>query len=342
MTIAMHTPDRPPRVVITNWVHQAVIDRLTPHCEVIANSETDPWPRHAVAARAAQADGIMAFMPDHIDAAFLDACPRLTIVAGALKGYDNFDVSACSRRGVWFTVVPDLLTEPTAELAIGLAIALGRNVLPGDRHVRSGRFAGWRPRFYGQGLMGARVGMLGMGQVGRAIARRVTALGAEVVWWDPYMAEAPEISDAAPRWTDLDTLLATSTFVMVALRLSQDTHHLINANTLKRMRPDACLINPSRGSIVDEGAVADALDAGQLAGYAADAFEMEDWARDDRPATIDPRLRSMQDRTVFTPHLGSAIGDVREAIALRAADNLVDALVHGQAPRDAVNRPEPR
>src|SRR5205085_9552568 len=119
------------------------------------------------------AEAIMAFMPDRLDADLLDACPRLRIVAGALKGYDNFDHAACTKRGVWLTIVPDLLTVPTAELTIGLMIAVGRNILPGDRLVRTGTFRGWRAQLYGTGLEGSTVGIIGMGAVGRAIAERL-------------------------------------------------------------------------------------------------------------------------------------------------------------------------
>jgi phosphonate dehydrogenase len=328
-----------PRVAVTNWVHAAVVDRLAADCEVDANPDTEPWSRAEAQARAAAADGLVAFMPDRVDANFLDACPRLKIVAGALKGHDNFDVEACTRRGVWFTVVPDLLTEPTAELAVGLSIALSRNLLAGDRHVRSGAFAGWRPRFYGIGLAGARIGLMGMGRIGRAIARRMEALGATVVWWDRHPPQASALGDLSGRQVDFDELLATSDFVVVALSLRPETQHLVDAGVLARMRSDAYLINPARGSVVDEAAVADALEAGRLAGYAADVFEMEDWARPDRPARIEPRLIEMPECTVLTPHLGSAVDDVRREIALSAAENVLDVLVRGRPPRHAVNRP---
>jgi phosphonate dehydrogenase len=263
----------------------------------------------------------------------------LRIVAGALKGYDNFDVEACTRRGVWFTVVPDLLTEPTAELAIGLAIALGRNLLSGDAFVRSGGFTGWRPRFYGTGLTGARVGLLGMGRIGQAIARRLEAMGSQVQWWDRYPPAPTDLDGLAAREVEFDALLATSDFLIVALSLRAETQHMVGGDTLARMRQGSYLINPARGSVVDESAVADALEHGTLAGYAADVFETEDWAREDRPDGVEPRLLAMRERTVLTPHLGSAVDRVRRDIARRASDNVLDLLIWQRVPRDAVNRP---
>ena len=124
-------------------------------------------------------------MTDQVDDTFLARCPRLRIVACVLKGYDNFDVAACSRRKVWLSVVPDLLTNPTAELAVGLTIALGRKVLAGDAYMRSGAFAGWRPHLYGTGLDGSTVGIVGFGAVGRAIARRLDGFGARLLCHDP-------------------------------------------------------------------------------------------------------------------------------------------------------------
>jgi len=141
-------PIERPTVVVTNWVHAEVVGLLAATCAVDANSGPVPWPRAELLRRASAADALLAFMPDHVDADFLTHCPRLRIVAGALKGYDNFDAGACEAHGVWLTVVPDLLTEPTAELTVGLMIALARNLIAGDRLVRGGGFAGWRPILY--------------------------------------------------------------------------------------------------------------------------------------------------------------------------------------------------
>ena len=131
-------------IVLTHWVHKEVIELLAPHGEILLNQTRDTLPKELLMERMRKATAMMAFMPDCVDDAFLEECPQLRIIGAALKGYDNFDVEACTRNGVWLTIVPDLLTIPTAELAIGLMLALARNIGPGDNWVRSGKFHGWQ------------------------------------------------------------------------------------------------------------------------------------------------------------------------------------------------------
>ncbi|HAS75684.1 MAG TPA: hydroxyacid dehydrogenase, partial [Marinobacter adhaerens] len=162
-----------PRVVITHRVHDEVLAALEPHCELVTNQSNRTLPPDSVKARVATADAVMAFMPDRIGDEFLADCPNLKIVGAALKGYDNFDVDACTRHGVWLSFVPDLLTVPTAELTIGLTVGLTRQVKAADEFVRSGEFRGWQPKFYGLGIEGATIGIVGMGAIGKAIAVRL-------------------------------------------------------------------------------------------------------------------------------------------------------------------------
>jgi len=305
-----------PRVVITQPVFPETVELLATHADV------------AVGPPARDADALMVFMPDSLDEDFLRTCPNLKIVAAALKGFDNFDVAACTRFGIWFTIVPDLLTEPTAELALALMLGLARNVLAGDSLIRSGRFEGWRPILYGTGLAGSTVGLIGRGAVGRALATRLQGFSCQLQYSDP----------AAGGSVELDALLASSDFLLPLLPLNATTFHLINKQVLAQMKPGSYLINVSRGSVVDEEAVADALESGRLAGYAADTFEMEDWARRDRPRAIAPRLLRMKDRTLFTPHLGSAVVSARRAIERAAAGNILQAL-RGERPSGAINDP---
>lgn len=279
-------------------------------------------------ARLAEADALMVFMPDRVDGALLDAAPNLRIVAGALKGYDNLDVEACTARGIWLTYVPDHLTEATAELAVTLALGLLRRVLPGDRLVREGDFNGWRPVLYGGTLVGARVGIVGMGLVGTAAARRFEALGATVVGCDPHVPEAHD--------EDLDTLLARSDVVVLAAPLLPETDGLLDETRLRAMRRGAYLVNVARGSIVDEAAVARVLAEEHLAGYGADVYAVEDRSRPERPSAIPQALLEQADRTLLTPHLGSAVHYVRIAIEGDALASIVDAL-DGHTPRHALN-----
>lgn len=324
-----------PKIVLTHRVLPETLEFLAPHGELITNQTPDTLPREVLMTRLAAADAMMAFMPDKVDAALLDACPRLRIVGAALKGFDNFDVAACTARGVWLSFVPDLLTVPTAELAVGLMVGLTRKVREADAWVRSGRFAGWRPEFYGLGIDGSTVGIVGMGAIGRAVAQRLQGWGSRLVYCDRARIDASEEERLGVEWTGLDGLLNEADIVVLALALNADTLHTMDAATLRRMKPGAFLVNPCRGSVVDEAAALAALKIGRLGGYAADVFEMEDWARSERPSCIDPELLA-HPNTLLTAHIGSAVFAVRRAIERRAAENIVQVLT-GDAPLDAAN-----
>ena len=326
-----------PKVVITHWVHQEVIDLLSPHCQVKANQTRDTLLDSEVLARAADAQGIMVFMPDSIDAEFLDACPQLKVVGAALKGYDNFDVEACTQRNLWFTIVPDLLTVPTAELGLALLLGITRRLLEGDAWVRMGNFSGWLPRLYGRGLSGGTVGIIGMGAVGMALAKRLAGFEVNLVYHDIHRLGPTQEAELRLTHASLPEVLARSDFLFPLVPLNQRTKHLLNDQTLSAMRPGSFLINVCRGSVVDEEAVVRALESGRLAGYAADVFEMEDWVRPDRPRWVPPSLRE-HPHTLFTPHLGSAVDRVRRDIALEAGLNILQAL-RGERPRGAINQP---
>jgi phosphonate dehydrogenase len=327
-----------PKIVITNWVHPQTLDMLMPHCDVVANESRERLSREEIIKRCRDAVAVMTFMTDSVDDAFLAECPQLRLIACALKGYDNFDVAACTRRGIWITNVPDLLTIPTAELTIGLLIGLTRNVLQGDRFVRSGLFEGWRPELYGAGLTGRALGIIGMGAVGRAIAARLQGYDMELLYTDPQPL-APELeARLGLRRVDLVQLLTESDYVVPMVPYTPETLHMINAAALAVMKPGTYLVNTCRGSVVDEKAVADALASGRLAGYAADVFEMEEWMRPDRPQGISDRLLSDTERTLFTPHIGSAVDTVRLAIEMEAAVNILQVL-KGLVPQGATNSP---
>jgi phosphonate dehydrogenase len=333
--------NRRPRVLVTHWVHPEVHELLARDCEVIGNATRDTWSAQRVLDLARDCDAMIAFMPDAVDEAFLSQCPRLKIVAAALKGSDNFDIESCTRRGVWFSRVPDLLTIPTAELAIGLMLGIARHMLPGDDHVRSGDFRGWRPVLYGTGLHGSTLGLIGMGAVGRAVAERAAGFGMHILHVDPAPLPAQWPVPRNTRAARLDALLTDSDFVMPLVHLTAETRHMIDAGAIARMKQGARLVNVGRGSVVDEAAVAASLRSGHLAGYAADVFEMEDWALETRPRVIHPDLLADRARTFFTPHLGSAVDEVRRQIALEAAGNVLDALAGGR-PRGAMNQVGPQ
>lgn len=326
-----------PKVVCTNPIFPQTRQILEGHCELVVHDDaTTAMPRGRLIEVTSDADAVMAFMTDCIDAGFLDACPRLRIVACALKGYDNFDIDACSARGIYVSIVSDLLTIPTAELAIGLLISASRHILTADRTIRAEGFQGWRARFYGTGLAGSKVGIIGFGAVGRAIAARLRGFDADVLVTDASDIDPAGADEVAASPASFDEVIATSDFIILATPLSESTYHLIDDTVIGRMKPGCYLINPARGSIVDEGAIGRALRNDHLSGYAADVFEMEDWALADRPAGIHPDILAQPDKTVLTPHIGSAVTDVRIEIERAAALSILDSL-EGKMPRGTIN-----
>ena len=325
-----------PKVVLTHWVHPEIIELLREKAEVVANPGRKTLPREVLLERAKDADALMAFMPDCIDEAFLKACPRLKIIAAALNGFDNFDVDACTRHGVWLTIAPDLLTIPTAELTVGLVLGITRNMLEGDRHIRSGQFAGWRPELYGLGLYGRTAGIVGLGLVGRAVAERLKGFGMNLVYSDEISLPPDEEEQLGLTKVTFSGLLDSSDIVIPLLPLTDRTFHLFDRNALARMKKGSYLVNACRGSVVDEMAVVESLEKRHLAGYAADVFEMEDWIRPDRPRSIPKALLENTAQTFFTPHLGSAVDDVRIEIERYCTRSIFQAL-DGKIPEGKVN-----
>ena len=304
---------------------------------MLPDADQGVWSRERVAELAADASGLIVSMADSVDEAFLSGCPRLRVVSATLKGYDNFDAQACARRGIWLTILPDLLTAPTAELAAGLIIGVMRRMAEADRHVRQDGFAGWRPRFYGATLRGATTGILGMGEVGQALAALLAPFGTRIVYHDARRLPAAAEQRLQAARLSLPDLLASSDVVVALLPLTSGTRRMVGRSAMQLMRPGAFLVNVGRGSVVDEEAVAEALDSGRLGGYAADVFAMEDWALPGRPASIPARLLAHR-RTLFTPHLGSAVDEVRREMSRQAARQ-VRQVLDGQRPDHAVNNP---
>lgn len=327
-----------PTIVVTQPLHGDVLAELREIGDVSSNETGEPWSRAQLLSRCSGAEALIVFMPDAIDAEFLSACPRLEIISAALKGYDNFDVAACNARGVCFTIVPELLGEPTADLALTLLLAITRHVGLGDRHVRSGEFRGWRPRLYGRALDAGTAGIWGFGSVGQALARRLSAFGTTLLYHDVRRFSVQREVALGVRYCSWDELLQESDFLFPLVPLTVETQRIFDSGTLRRMRRGSYLVNCARGSLVDERAVAEALRDGQLAGYAADVFEMEDWVRSDRPREVPAELLAPELNTMFTPHLGSAVDSARRSIEREAVRRIAE-WARGETPRYSVIAP---
>ena len=257
--------------------------------------------------------GLLTLLTEKIDAEVMDRCPQLRVISNCAAGVDNVDVAEAARRGIVVCNTPGVLTETCADFTWALILGLTRRLLEGDRMLRASAYPGWGPlMLLGMDLHGATLGILGMGKIGQAVARRASAFGMKVLSWT--------------RGSSLEEVLSSSDVVSVHLPLTSDTHHLLNASRLALMKPNAYLINTSRGPLVDEAALAASLASGGLAGAALDVFENE--------PLVHPDLLS-SDRVLLTPHIASATQATRERMACLAVQNLVDVLVR-RTPAHAV------
>ena len=309
------------RIVVTGKIPDAGLDLLRGAGEVWAWDGDDPIPVDVRDERLAEADAVVTLLTDRVDDAFLDAAPRLRVVANVAVGYNNIDVPACSARGVVVTNTPGVLTEATADLAMALILMSTRRLGEGERLIRSGEPWKWGMfMLLGSSISGRRLGVVGMGAIGIAVAERAKAFGMEVVYHNRRAVE-PEVERAlGARLVDLDELLATSDVVSLNCPYTPETHHLIDADALRRMRSSAYLVNTARGPIVDEAALVEALRRGDIAGAGLDVFEHE-------PA-VHPGLLEL-DNAVLVPHLGSATVETRDAMATLAARNVQQVLAGG-------------
>lgn len=273
----------------------------------------------------ADAEALLCLLSDRVDEEILRAGKRLRIVANVAVGYENIAVAAARRLGIAVTNTPDVLTEATADHAFALLLAAARRIPEADDAVRAGRFPVWRLEqpLLGLDVHGKSLGIVGMGRIGAAVARRARlGFGMRILYHSRSPHEEVERDLDAER-VSFDRLLAESDFVSVHVPGTKETQHLIDARAFARMKPTAILVNTSRGSAVDEAALADALEAGRIAGAALDVFEKE-------PA-VHAKLLHLTERVVFAPHLGSATLETRRGMVRLAVDNVL-AVLAGEAP----------
>lgn len=313
------------RVFVTRALPQGAMDRLRAEAgEVVLNPHDRPVTREELLDGVRGATCLLSQLVDSVDDDVLTAGEGLRLVANYAVGFNNVDVAAATRRGILVSNTPGVLTETTADLTFALLLAVARRVVESDRFLRDGKYEGWAPLLLlGDDVHGKTLGIVGLGRIGRAVARRARGFGMRVLYAGP--AEQDDAEGAT--FASLDELLAESDFVSLHVPLNDATHHLIDAAALKRMKPSAYLLNVARGPIVDEQALVAALRAGEIAGAGLDVFEGE-------PA-VEPGLVEL-DNVVLVPHVGSATKETRLAMANIAVDNVLDVLA-GRPPRSCVN-----
>ena len=272
--------------------------------------------------------GLVCLITDAIDAELLAACPELKVASNVAVGFNNIDVAAATKRGVVITNTPDVLTETTADFAWTLLMATARRLVEADRYVRDGKFKHWKYMLLlGGDIHGKTLGIVGFGRIGRAMARRAQGFGMRILYQDAVAADAATERELRATRTDVATLLRESDFVTLHTPLLPETRHLINAQSLKTMKKTAYLINASRGPVVDEAALGQALKEGWIAGAGLDVFEEE--------PKVHPSLMGLRN-VVLAPHIASASSDTRLQMANLAVDNCL-AVLEGRTPPTPVN-----
>lgn len=314
-----------PRLLVAIPMFPEVLAALAEHFEVDAAGE-HPIEDPAELARRAQGCSalLVAGMP-RIDAALLDACPTIRAVCSMAVGYNNIDVPACTARGVLVSNAPDVLTETTADFGFALMMATARRIAESEHFLRAGQWTQWRyDLFAGGDVHGATLGILGMGRIGQAIARRgALGFGMRVIYHNRTRLTPQQESPLGARYVDKATLLREADHLVLVLPYSAASHHTIGAGELAQMKPTATLTNVARGGIVDDAALATALRERRIAAAGLDVFEGE--------PHVHPDLLALPN-VVLTPHIASATVATRRAMAELAADNLIAALTGGTPP----------
>jgi gluconate 2-dehydrogenase len=317
-----------PKVLVTREVFDETLEYLAAHCEVDANQQDVALAPEALAQRLRGKRGVMCSLTDRIDASILGEARELKVVANIAVGYNNIDVATCTARGVMVTNTPGVLDDSTADLAWALMLATARRLTEVESYIRGGQWTGWRlKQWLGVDVHHATLGIVGMGRIGQAIAKRASGFDMRVLYHNRNRV-TPEIERRLhAEHASLDALLEQSDFVVLQVPYTPATHHMIGAAQLRKMKSTAILINSTRGGVVDDAALIDALKAGTLRAAGLDVFENEPKLH---PGFLDLR------NVVLAPHVGSSTEATRRAMAMTAAQNLVAALT-GAVPPNLLN-----
>ena len=318
------------KVLITRQVFPEIVEALRSRFDVEHNDDDHPWPTEEVARRAADKQGVLASVMDRIDESVLAAAPGLKVVSNIAVGTNNIDIPACTKRGIRVTNTPGVLDDTTADLTWALLMAAARRIAEGDAQVRRGD---WKLAFAMQSPLGtdvhhATLGIIGMGRIGQAIAKRAGGFDMRVLYNNRGRIPEADEKRLNATWVERDRLFAESDFVVVMVPYSPAVPHLIGAAEIARMKPTAILVNTARGGVVDDAALVEALQARRIAGAGLDVFEGE------------PKIHAgylALPNAVLTPHIGSATRATRLRMCETAVANLTAAL-EGRTPPNLVNR----
>ncbi len=317
-----------PKILSTRPLFPAARAVLEQRFEVDYWTPAERITREELLKRVADKEGLVCLLTEKVDEELLGRAPKLRIAATVSVGYDNIDVAACTRHKVVATHTPGVLDHTTADFAWTLLMAIARRLLEGDAWMRSGTWPGWDlDQLVGGDVWGKTLGVLGFGRIGRGVARRALGFEMKVLYSDAVRAPEEVERELHAEFVDRDRLFRESDFISLHVPLLPDTRHLISHENLDKMKRTAFLVNTSRGPVVDEAALAEALENRKIAGAALDVYEHE--------PLVHPALLSRRD-VILAPHIASASLDTRTKMAVMAANNVV-AIFDGRRPPNSLN-----
>jgi glyoxylate reductase len=317
-----------PKIYVTRELPERGLKIIKQHFETDVWPEYAPPPKKTIIEKAKNVDALATLLSDKIDAEVYNAAPKLKIVSQLAVGFDNIDHAEATKRGIYVTNTPEVLTDTTADFAWALLMAVARRVVEADKYVRTGQWkVGWHPAMLtGRDVFGTTIGIVGAGRIGYAMAKRALGFDMKVLFYD--VIPRPEIEKLGAKKVDLTTLLRQSDFVTIHVPLMKETHHFINEEKLRLMKKTAYIINNSRGPVVDEKALHMALKEGWIAGAGLDVFEQE-------PTPMNNPLLKLEN-VVVAPHISSASLETRAKMSEMVAGNLVN-FFQGKQPPNLVN-----
>ncbi|MBI2865461.1 MAG: D-glycerate dehydrogenase [Chloroflexi bacterium] len=322
------------RVYMTRLIAGPAISLIEQVADVRIWEGELPPSREVLLTEVREVDGLLSLLTDKVDAGLMDAAPRLKVISNLAVGYDNVDVAEATRRGIVVGNTPGVLTETTADLAFALLLSAARRTVEGDRWTREGKWKTWGPMtLLGYDVHHATLGIVGLGRIGLEVARRAKGFDMRVLYYSRTRRPAEEQHTGLEWRGDLPSLLAESDFVSLHAPYSAQTHHMMGGAEFELMKASAILINTSRGSLVDQKALYEALREGKIAGAGIDVTEVE-------PIPLDDPLLNLNN-VVITPHIGSASHSTRTKMAMMAAENLIAGL-QGRLPPNCINPQVPK
>ena len=313
-----------PIVTVTGVLPGPALEKLKPHCELRINATGEAYSEADLTRLAESSSALITFLTDKVGRGVIEAGKDLKIIANYGAGYNNIDLACAKEKGVWVTNTPGVLHETTADLTWALILSAARRIVPADRYTRQNLFKGWGSRlFLGGDVYGKTLGVVGCGEIGRAVARRAKGFSMPVLYHQRHRLPVDEEKELGAKFVSLEDLLRDSDFVTLHVPLTEETHHLIGEKEFAMMRPAAYFIHTARGKVVDDNALVDALKNNRIAGAGLDVYENE-------PQLAEGLMEL--DNVVLLPHIGSASEETRTRMALIAATNVLDALAGNPPP----------